>query len=328
VSALASLERLADDWALGGEAQRKRMLVIVNPRATTVSGSHRLRGLVLAALRSRYAVDAVDTQRQGHATDLCREAAHEGYDVVVVLGGDGTVNEAANGLVGSPTPLLPLPGGATNVLAKLLGIPGDMVEATEHVLRLQDDWRPRRIDLARVNGRWFTFSSGLGLDASVVRRADRHPGLKLRLRSAYFLYSAVTTFCREYVLRPPRLEVHAGGEVLPGVTVLVQNGEALTYFYDRPLHVADGAGLTTGTLAGAVLRRSGPLDVPSVAARVFSHRRPVTGHPHVEGFRDVQTVRCASADGRPIPLEVDGDYVGDVTEAVYDLAPAALTVLG
>ena len=89
------------------------MLVIVNPYATTMSD--RLKNLVVYALQGRYDVQAVDTQAKGHATELCREAAHEGYDVVVAFGGDGTVNEAANGLAGSPTPLTCLPGGATNV---------------------------------------------------------------------------------------------------------------------------------------------------------------------------------------------------------------------
>ena len=102
------------------------------------------KNLVVYALQGRYEVDAIDTERRDHATELCREAAHEGYDVVVAFGGDGTVNEAANGLAGSPTPLTCLPGGATNVYCKMLGIPGDIVDATEHLLRLADDWRPRR----------------------------------------------------------------------------------------------------------------------------------------------------------------------------------------
>ena len=112
---------------------KKRMLVIVNPYATTVSD--RLKNLVVYALESRYAVEAVDTEKPDHATQICREAASEGYDVVVAFGGDGTVNEAANGLAGSSTPLTCLPGGATNVYCRTLGIPGDVVDATEHLLR-------------------------------------------------------------------------------------------------------------------------------------------------------------------------------------------------
>src|SRR6202008_4760068 len=144
------------------------MLVIVNPYATTVSA--RLKNLVVYALQSRYAVDAIDTEKRDHATQLTREAAREGYDLVVAFGGDGTVNEAANGLVGSDTPLFPLPGGSTNVWGRSLGVPNDVVDATEHLLRLADDFRPRRVDLGRANGRHFVFASGVGLDASVVKR--------------------------------------------------------------------------------------------------------------------------------------------------------------
>src|ERR1700688_1066253 len=160
-------------------AVKRRMLMIVNPCATAVSPP--LRDVVIYALRGRFEGDAVDTEAPGHATELCREAAHEGYDVVVALGGDGTINEAANVLVGSPTPLCCLPGGSANVFAKMLGIPGDVVDATEHLLAMADDWRPRKVDLGVVNGRCFTFASGLGLDASVVARVDSNPRLNARL---------------------------------------------------------------------------------------------------------------------------------------------------
>src|SRR6202167_1058187 len=167
-------------------ATKRRMLIIVNPYATTVSD--RLRHLVVYALQGRFEVDAVDTEARGHATELCREAAHEGYDVVVAFGGDGTVNEAANGLLGSPTPLSCLPGGSANVFAKMLGIPGELIDATEHLLALADDWRPRRVDLGVVSARdrngdriadrrCFTSASGLGVDASVVERVDANPRL-------------------------------------------------------------------------------------------------------------------------------------------------------
>src|SRR4051794_9152442 len=155
------------------------MLVIVNPYATTVSD--RLRNLVVYALQSRYTVEAVDTEKRDHATQLCREAAQEGYDVVVAFGGDGTVNEAANGLAGSNTPLTCLPGGSTNVWCRTVGIPNDVVDATEHLLRMADDFRPRKVDLGRVNERYFTFAAGVGLDASVVKRVDARPRLKARL---------------------------------------------------------------------------------------------------------------------------------------------------
>src|ERR671929_578929 len=166
---LERAEALAER-TLHRDSPRRRMLVIVNPYATTVSD--RLKNLVVYALQSRYAVEAVETEARAHATQLCREAASEGYDVVVAFGGDGTVNEAANGLIGTETPLTVLPGGSTNVLCRTLGIPADVVDATEHLLGMADRFRPRHVDLGRVNARHFVFSSGVGLDASVVQRVD------------------------------------------------------------------------------------------------------------------------------------------------------------
>ncbi len=217
---------------------KKRMLIIVNPYATTVSD--RLRHLVVYALQGRYEVDAVDTEARGHAIELCREAAHEGYDVVVAFGGDGTVNEAANGLRGSCTPLTCLPGGSANVYGKILGIPGELVDATEHLLGMADDWRPRKVDLGVVNGRCFTFASGLGLDASVVRRVDANPHLKARFGAHYFTWAAISTFVRRYLVKPPRLAVELDGEHHTGVTAIIQNGSPFTYFKDRPIEVAEG----------------------------------------------------------------------------------------
>src|SRR5213080_4935480 len=124
-TALARAEELAER-VLPDRSPKRRMLVIVNPYATTVSD--RLKNLVVYALQGRYEVEAVDTTGRDHATDLTREAALEGYDVVVAFGGDGTVNEAANGLVGSSTPLCCLPGGSANVFGRMLGIPGDLVD--------------------------------------------------------------------------------------------------------------------------------------------------------------------------------------------------------
>src|ERR1700716_2496657 len=248
--AIGEREELLEDAPAGLEpswpAQKRRMLIIVNPYAATVSD--RLRHLVVYALQGRFEVDAVDTLARGHATEICREAAHEGYDVVVAFGGDGTVNEAANGLLGSSTPLCSLPGGSANVFGRLLGIPGDLVDATEHLLGLVDDWRPRRVDLGVVNGRCFTFASGLGLDASVVERVDANPQMKARFGAWFFTWVAVGTYLRRYLLRPPRLQVEADGETLEGVTAIIQNGSPFTYFQDRPIDVADGAALDSGKL--------------------------------------------------------------------------------
>jgi diacylglycerol kinase family enzyme len=326
VPPIESLERLADTFAaLERPVERKRMLVIVNPYATTVSD--RLKNLVVYALQGRYEVDAIDTEARDHATVLTREAAQEGYDVVVAFGGDGTVNEAANGLAHSRTPLTCLPGGATNVFCKMLGVPADIVDATEHLLRVADDWHPRRIDLAHVNGRAFTFSAGIGLDASVVRRVDAHPQLKTHLKQWYFTWAAVTTFTKDYIVHPPRLEVHAGNEVVRGVTVIVQNGDPYTYFGNRPLHVVEDMKLDDGTIGAMVLERAAPIDIPTVSARILASGLRMDDHRRVSGFRTAEDVRVVSTDGRPIPLQVDGDYIGDAADAVFGVWPGALRVV-
>jgi diacylglycerol kinase family enzyme len=322
---LDSLERLSEAFHLPDATDRRKMLVIVNPYATTVSD--RLRNLVVHALGSRYDVTAFDTQRQGHATELVREAAQEGYDVVVAFGGDGTVNEAANGLAGTGVPLTHLPGGATNVFCKMLGIPGEIVDATEHLLRIADDWQPRRLDLGRMNGRYFTFSAGYGLDASVVRAVDQHPERKHRIGPPYFAWSAVRTFLRHYLVRPPQVDVEIDGETIRGINVLVQNGDPLTYFQYTPLHVAEEIELDSGDLAGVVLHRATPIDVPTVAFRLFSKRFRIVDHAQVSGFSHVQRLVARSADGSPVALQCDGDWVGDETEVEFSVVPGALTVV-
>jgi diacylglycerol kinase family enzyme len=325
----SELERQAGEgeapFRFASPESRRRMLIIVNPYASTVSD--RLRHLVVYALQGRFEVDAVDTEARGHATELCREAAHEGYDVVVAFGGDGTVNEAANGLLGSPTPLCCLPGGSANVFGKMLGIPGDVVDATEHLLAMADDWRPRRVDLGVVNGRCFTFASGLGLDASVVERVDSNPRLKARLGAYYFTWVAVTTFMRRYLVSPPQLEVHAGGETLAGVTAIVQNGSPFTYFQNRPIEIAEGAALDSGALSGGVLHRATPVAMPFIAWRAFSRRARVADHRHISALRDVHELTVRSSDERPLPLQVDGDYLGEVAEARYSIMPDARNVV-
>jgi diacylglycerol kinase family enzyme len=319
------VERLEAALGVGTVAPSKRMLIIVNPYATTVSD--RLKNLVVYALRGSYQVDAIDTEARDHATELCREAAREGYDVVVAFGGDGTVNEAANGLAGSDTPLSCLPGGRTNVYCRMLGIPIDVVDATEHLLQIADDWRPRRVDLGHVNDRHFVFSAGVGLDASVVERVDAHPRLKARLGEWYYTWTGIQTFNRRYLLRPPRLEVELGRERLEGVTAIVQNAAPYTFFGNRPVDMGEGATLDSGDLAGVVLRRASPIDIPTIIWRALSRRARLARHRQVCSFSELGGLRVRSLDDRSLPLQVDGDYIGDVDEAVFGVTPGGITVV-
>jgi diacylglycerol kinase family enzyme len=311
--------------ALRRPERARRMLVVVNPVATAMSD--RLRGLVVYALQGRYEVTVADTQRRGHATELCRQAAAEDYDVVVAFGGDGTVNEAANGLTGSRTALTCLPGGSNNVVAKLLGIPTDVVDATEQLLLMADRFAPRTVDLGAVNGRHFTFAAGMGLDAAVVERVDSHPQLKARFGAWYFVEAAISTFLRSYVVNPPRLEVQVDGRTIAGVSVFMQNAERYTYFKDRPVALVDGARFDSGDLAGVVLTRARPYDVPTVTFRALSGAARIAKHRGIEAFAGAREIAVRSTDGRPIPVHVDGDHIFDTLEASFTITPGALRVV-
>ena len=317
--------RLVEVAALEKPAQAKRMLVIVNPYATTMSV--RLKHLVVYALQGRYDVEAIETERRGHAIELVTAAVGQAFDVVVAFGGDGTVNEAANGLAGTGTPLTVLPGGSNNVFCKMLGIPNDVVDATEHLLRLADRWEPRAVDLGRVNGRWFTFAAGFGLDASVVERVDAHPHLKARFGAWYYASAAVGVFLRRYVVNPPRIEIETGGETVRGVSAFFQNGEPYTYFKARPVNLVEGARLDSGDLAGVMLTRARPYDVPTVTFRALSGAARIARHRGIHAFAGLREATLRSVDGRPVPLQVDGDHMSDETVAELSVAPGALHVV-
>jgi diacylglycerol kinase family enzyme len=317
LEAIVSLEEPA--------APSRRMLIIVNPYASTVSD--RLRNLVVYALRGRYQVHAVDTKARDHATEICRQARSEGYDVVVAFGGDGTFNEAANGLAGTDTPLCCLPGGRANVWCRITGIPVDIVDATEHLLSIAHDWRPRRVDLGRVNDRAFLFSAGVGLDASVVEQVDAHPQLKRGLGEWYYTWTGIRTFSRRYLVGAPRFAVKVDGQRIEGVTAIVQNAEPYTYFGDRPVHMADGASSSSGDLSGIVLRRASVIDMPTILLRAFASGLRVTAHRRVTAMRSTDPITIRSLDERPLPLQVDGDYVGETAEARFRVVPEGLLIV-
>jgi diacylglycerol kinase family enzyme len=315
----------------GRRGHKKQMLLIVNPYATTVSD--RLKNLVVYALQGRYEVETVATEAQNHATEIGREVRDHGYDLVVAFGGDGTLNEVVNGLAGTDVPVSVLPGGSTNVVCRTLGIPNDVVDATEHLLAALDDWAPRKIDLGKADERHFVFSCGVGIDATVVKRVDAHPRLKSRTGPYYYSWAAISAFYRSYMVNPVRLRVEIDGKTSEGVTALAQNSDPFTYFASRPIRVCEGVEIDDGTLSLGVLKRAAQRDMPTLIPRLFSEKRPAARHRQIEHFEDVTAATVASIsetkDGvaRPFPVQVDGDYIGERTRMDLVVEPGALTVV-
>jgi diacylglycerol kinase family enzyme len=323
--------RLVEVAALEKPAQAKRMLLIVNPYATTMSV--RLKHLVVYALQGRYEVEAVATEAQNHATEIGREAIDAGDVVVVAFGGDGTLNEVANGLAGTGIPVTILPGGSTNVVARTLGIPNDVVDATEHLLALADRFEPREVDLGIANGRRFVFSCGAGLDATAAQRVDARPKLKARLGPYFYTYATVTGFYRRYLANPVRMRVSCEGETREGVTAICQNSDPFTYFRGREVRVCEDVSLDCGTLSLAVLERAAQRDMPFITARVLSGSLRTIDHRRIDHFSGLREARIESTSKDPdrgwrrFPVQVDGDYIGEHGELELGVDPAALTVV-
>ena len=330
VSSLPSLSLPALEADADGSAPtaRKRLLLITNPHASTVTT--RLQRLVQYALAGRFELECARTAAQGDATRLARDAAADGMDAVVVFSGDGTINEAANGVHGTRTALTCLPGGSGNVYNKMLGLPVDVIDATERLLRRADEWEPREVLMGVVNDRRFLFSAGCGLDAAVTGHVDSNPRWKHKFNENYFTYAALRVYFTRYLPNPPVLETTWTGceEPLRGVTTVVQKGDPYTFFDQLPIRASDGARLEDPVLAGMSLRTVRPTIVPGIIWRLFSQTRNLTDHRQIDGFGPTPEVLVRSTDDRPVDVMVDGDNIGRFTEVRFRVDPTPLTILG
>ncbi len=304
------------------------MLLVVNPAASGYSV--RLEAAVARELGRSFSVELVRTEEPGHAIPISRTGAGDGgLAAVAVLGGDGAVNEVANGLVGSALPLLPLPGGRTNVLCRALGLPRDARGAAAIVAGRAERIAVRRVDLGTMNGRAFTFASGIGLSARANRRLSSRGTPGRRLGGRLFVYEGLAV-AKGYLRRPPRLSVSVGdgGEEIQGTSVIAQNADPLTYLGSRPLPLCEGAGLESQTISLAVLRRVSLRTVLALAPRlVLGRGDEVIRDRDVASVPRVREVRVRTLDGRPLPVEVDGDYVGELDEVSYGVLPGVLSVI-
>ncbi len=301
------------------------VLVIFNPSASRVDA--RAETAVLSALRGRCVVEAVRTDHPFHAAELAAQGARAGARLVVAVGGDGTANEAANGLAGAEVPLWCLPGGSTNVFARTVGVLPRLADATEQLAAHVAAPRVESMTTGTVDGRHFLFMSGIGVTAEMMRRVAARPTLRAKLGAGYVAVGAAVALTEVGRGRLPRLLIEAAGESAEAATVIIQRSDPLTYFGRRPISVCPPAALGDGTLSVAFADRAGPRDVATIFWRLVSGDvGNVTEHPRVTAFEHLDDITVSSPDGRSFGIEVDGTYVGDATRARYGVAPGSLRV--
>ncbi|GIH29487.1 diacylglycerol kinase [Acrocarpospora phusangensis] len=330
-----------------------RALLLVNPKAT--STNRRSRDVLIRALGAAVDLTVEETRYRGHAAVLAGTAAAKGFDAVAVLGGDGTVNEVANGLMaGEVRPsLIIIPGGSANVLARALGLPNHPIEATGAVLEALRDGRHRTISLGQAiwdldetlgdggvlgapdvspaaagaggGSRYFTFCAGLGYDAEVIRAVE---GLRSAgYRASPTLY--VNTALRHYfmtdrrnpamTLRRPRLADERGIFM-----AIVSNTAPWTYVGNRPVNPTPWAGFDTGLdLIG--LRRMGLPAMLGLVRQIVGERSGLpTGKHLVQAHDEAEFTLSAE---RPVAFQLDGDYLGERERVIFRSIPDALQVL-
>jgi diacylglycerol kinase family enzyme len=282
-------------------------VLIVNPRASKVTEP-----LVGQVARALGVTEVLRTERGGHATELV--AGLVDVERIYVFSGDGGFNEALNGSDGR-TPLGFVPGGGTSVLPRALGLPLDPVEAARRL----SAGNTRRISLGRANGRRFGFAAGVGLDAELIRRMDargrdesgRRPG------DLVFAWTAVRTLAEHRLRFDPVLEIEGYGRA---AFALVANADPYSYVGRFPLRLPRGARIEGGLdlLAPRSFRAR---SLPGALSYIITGR---TRLPLVH-LRDADRIeiRC----DLPMPLQLDGEDIGDVTEAVFEAEREAVSVL-
>ena len=304
--------------------------LVVNPRASSTTDRHR--AAVVAELARDHLVDVVETERRDHATELAAAAVRDGVDAVAVLGGDGTLNEVADALVGTDCVLVALPGGGTNVFCRTIGLPDDPAAAARECLEGLEQLGARRVGVGSVSRpgahgsapRHFCFHAGLGWDAEVVAVVERHAGLKRRLGHALFVYAGARTFFAGFDRRRPhfRVDVDEGTTVPDAYFAIVMNSDPYTYVGHRPF-VIDPANRADAPFTVAVLRSMRVRHFLAVMAAAL-RGRGLRERPQLvvrSGVRGVTVHRTTS-----LAYQVDGEHLGNADELRISYRPDALTI--
>jgi diacylglycerol kinase family enzyme len=298
-----------------------RILLVVNASASSVTA--RTRVVIQKALSADHDVTVAETSRRGHATRLAQGAAADGFDAVVVLGGDGTLNEAANGLAGTKTALGVLPGGSTNVFARTIGMTNDPIEATGELLSAMAGGHRRRVGLGTVNGRYFLFHVGMGFDAAVVEQVEKRTMLKRYAGHPLFVYAGFVTWFRHYDRGRPRFAVRSpnGPPIDDAYLAICLNTNPYTFLGNIPLDLVPEAALDR-PLALVTFRTLRFLPLLGIIASALGSGRHLRGHRRLDVRSDLHTA-TVTGHGQ-FPYQVDGDYLGLTDELELRYEPDVL----
>ncbi len=302
-----------------------RILLLVNTTASTVTARKRV--LVQKALSLHHDVEVAQTTRRGHASKLARAAANDGFDACVVLAGDGTLNEAADGLVGTQCALGAIPGGSTNVYAQTLGTSSNVVEAAEAISRSLANGSVRRIGVGNAEGRRFLFHCGIGFDAAVIRRVERHGELKRIAPHPLYVGAAFDTWLRHFDRTRPHFDIALpqSDEVIEGVYfAIISKTSPYTYLGHKPIHVAPDARITSPLALTAFTRIDAMTLLGSVGSAMRS-RRFFTSHAGIVHRHGLETLRVEGR--RDFAWQVDGDDLGDARDLGIVHEPACLSLI-
>lgn len=313
-----------------------RAVLIVNPNATSTTAAGR--DLLAHALESRVQLQVLHTDHRGHASELARLCADEGAAVIVVHGGDGTVSEVVNGLLGQPGHPAPgpqpavavVPGGSANVFARTLGMSADPAQATNQLVDLLDEHRHtrawRRIGLGHCGERWFIFNAGMGLDGEVVAAMEAHRNKGREVTASRYITRSVMAFMRG-IRRAPQLTLELPDQPPhPGVHyVFVSNSNPWTYANARAVWTNPGTGFESGLGVFASTSMSVAANLPLLTQMVGAARPDRPRAKHLIRDDDVAWVRVRSTN--PIPTQVDGDYLGMRSDLTFTSVPDVLDVV-
>jgi diacylglycerol kinase family enzyme len=301
-----------------------KVLLLVNTSASSVTARGRV--VIQKALNADHDLEVAETSRRGHATRLAQGAAARGVDVVVVLGGDGTLNEAANGLAGTQTALGVLPGGSTNVFARTIGMTNDPIEATGELLPALAARSIRRVGLGSINGRYFLFHVGVGFDAAVVEQVEKRAALKRYAGHPLFVYAAFLTWFRHYDRTRPRFAVtYDDGTVIDdGYFAICQKTNPYTFLGNRPINIMPEATFDRG-LGLITFRAIGFATLMGAVASALTSGRRLRRDRRLDLRTDLESVTITGHG--PVPYQVDGDYLGEVERLVLRHDPDCLDLV-